>query len=114
MNRSLSLLLLIILLPSLGITYAKTRPTTAPSPTIIKIEKFACVPDHLDISAGSTVTWVNADDVPHTATGKGADPAFDSGPLDTDDKFSFKFTTPGTYEYYCKVHPHMTGTITVK
>jgi plastocyanin len=60
------------------------------------------------------VTWVNHDDVPHTATATGDSPAFDSGALDTDEKFSFTFKAPGTYPYACKVHPHMTGTVIVK
>jgi plastocyanin len=56
---------------------------------------------------------VNHDDVPHTATTAGEAPLFDSKALDTDDKYSFKFTKPGTYKYYCKIHPHMTGTVIV-
>jgi len=80
----------------------------------VKIDNFTFEPRELVIPVGTTVTWQNADDVPHTATGNGENPAFDSGPLDTDDKFSFTFSKPGTFAYYCKVHPHMTGVITVK
>jgi plastocyanin len=86
---------------------------TQPSPTV-KIENFAYEPRSLTISVGTTVTWVNADDVPHTATAEGDTPAFDSKALDTDDKFSFTFTKTGTYPYYCKVHPHMKGVIIVQ
>jgi len=80
----------------------------------IKIENFSFEPRSITIATGTTVTWTNADDVPHTAREKGENPTFDSGALDTDDKYSFTFTKPGTFNYYCKVHPHMTGTIVVK
>jgi plastocyanin len=80
----------------------------------VRIDNFEFQPRELDIAAGTTVTWRNVDDVPHTATSKGESQVFDSGPLDTDDTFSFTFSTPGTYAYYCKVHPHMTGAVIVK
>ncbi|MGA2231085.1 MAG: cupredoxin family copper-binding protein [Tepidisphaeraceae bacterium] len=104
--------------PAADTSYASpSQPTSQPAAQAavdVKIENFAFEPNELQIAVGTTVTWQNADDVPHTATAKGEDPAFDSGPLDTDDKFSFTFSKPGTYAYYCKVHPHMTGVITVK
>ena len=90
-----------------------TQPTTQ-AEVAVKIENFAFIPKELDIAAGTTVTWQNADDVPHTATSKDDPQVFDSGPLDTDDKFSFTFSKPGKYAYYCKVHPHMTGVVIVK
>jgi plastocyanin len=90
-----------------------TQPTTQAAVSV-KIENFAFVPKELDVAAGTTVTWQNADDVPHTATSKDDPQVFDSGPLDTDDKFSFTFSKPGKYTYYCKVHPHMTGVVVVK
>src|ERR1700683_4503239 len=87
-----------------------TQPATQAT-AIVKIENFAFMPKELDIAAGTTVTWQNDDDVPHTATSKDDPQIFDSGPLDTDDKFSFTFSKPGRYAYYCQVHPHMTGVI---
>jgi len=90
-----------------------TQPTTQAAVTV-KIENFAFMPKELDVAVGTTVTWQNADDVPHTATSKDDPQVFDSGPLDTDDKFSFTFSKPGKYNYYCKVHPHMTGVVVVK
>jgi plastocyanin len=89
------------------------QPTTQAVVTV-KIENFAFMPKELDVAVGTTVTWQNADDVPHTATSKDDPQVFDSGPLDTDDKFSFTFNKPGKYTYYCKVHPHMTGVVVVK
>jgi plastocyanin len=90
-----------------------TQPATQAAVSV-KIENFAFIPKELDVPVGTTVTWQNADDVPHTATSKDEPQTFDSGPLDTDDKFSFTFTKPGTYAYYCKVHTHMQGVIVVK
>ena len=64
------------------------------------------------MQAGTTVTWINADDAPHTVVS--STKLFKSSALDTEDKFSFTFTTPGTYEYFCSLHPHMTGTVVVE
>ena len=78
----------------------------------IKIGNFTFGPQELKVKAGTTVTWTNEDDIPHTvvATGK----AFRSKALDTEDKFSFTFATPGSYEYFCSLHPHMKATVTVE
>jgi plastocyanin len=92
---------------------APAAPTTQ-SAVSVKIDNFAFQPKELVIPAGTTVTWQNADDVPHTATSKDDPQTFDSGALDTDDKFSFTFNKPGKYPYYCKVHTHMTGVVVVK
>jgi plastocyanin len=82
--------------------------------TEVSIDNFTFDPPKLTISAGTKVTWINHDDVPHTATSTVKPRAFDSGTLDTDQKFSFVFTTPGTYDYFCAVHPKMTGQIIVQ
>jgi plastocyanin len=87
---------------------------TAPTQAKISIDNFSFKPKALSVAVGATVTWVNHDDVPHTATSAGDQIVFDSKALDTDDTFSFTFTKPGTYRYYCKVHSHMTGTVVVK
>jgi len=96
---------------------ADSPPTSQPATQAavsVKIENFAYIPREVDIAVGDTVTWQNADDVPHTATSRDDPQVFDSGPLDTDDTFSFTFSKPGKYAYYCKVHPHMTGVVVVK
>jgi plastocyanin len=80
----------------------------------VVIDNFAFQPATLTVTAGTKVTWVNRDDVPHTATSSARPRAFASGTLDTDDRFSRVFATPGTYPYFCAVHPHMTGKIVVK
>jgi plastocyanin len=88
---------------------AASAQTTA---TEVKIDNFAFAPQHLTVKAGTTVTWTNEDDIPHTVTS--SNKAFRSKALDTNDKFSFTFTTPGEYEYFCSLHPHMTGAIVVE
>ena len=80
--------------------------------TEVKIDNFAFLPQRLAVKAGTTVTWMNADDSPHTVASNTK--LFKSKALDTDDRFSFTFTTPGVYEYFCSVHPYMTGTVVVE
>src|SRR5436190_8805425 len=78
-------------------TSAAVQPGAAPSEVII--DQFTFRPATLAVPVGARVTWVNRDDVPHTATSTAQPKAFESGTLDTDDRFSHVFTTPGTYEY---------------
>jgi len=83
--------------------------------TEIGIDNFAFTPASLTVAPGTTITWVNHDQEPHTVVSAGDGPAkFKSPGLDTDDKFSFVFAQPGTYSYICSVHPHMAGTIIVR
>jgi plastocyanin len=93
-----------------------TQPAEKPpaAAVVITIENFRFSPAEITVAAGTVVRWVNKDDVPHTATAKGREPAFDTRALDTDDAFSFEFKRPGVYAYYCKIHPHMTGKVIVK
>src|ERR1700690_1060994 len=78
----------------------------------VKIDNFTFNPQTITVKAGDTVTWVNHDDIPHTVTSKTM--AFRSKAMDTDDKFSFTFATPGSYAYFCALHPMMTGSIVVE
>jgi amicyanin len=78
----------------------------------VKIDNFTYNPQQITVKAGTTVTWINHDDIPHTVTSKTG--AFRSKAMDTDDKFSFTFATPGTFPYFCALHPHMTGSIVVE
>ncbi len=78
----------------------------------VKIDNFTFNPKQITVKAGDTVTWFNHDDIPHTVTSKTQ--AFRSKAMDTDDKFSFTFATPGSYAYFCSLHPMMTGTIVVE
>ncbi len=77
----------------------------------VAIDSFAFSPRELHVAAGTTVTWINRDDTPHTVVDA---PAFRSKALDTGDSFAFTFTTPGEYAYFCSLHPHMTGVIVVE
>ena len=77
----------------------------------IKIGNFNFGPQELKVKTGTTVTWTNEDDIPHTVISLNN---FRSKALDSEDKFSFTFTTPGIYKYFCSLHPHMTGTIVVE
>jgi len=83
-----------------------------PQDTAVKIDNFTFTPQRVTVKAGTTVIWTNQDDIPHVVAS--STKAFKSKTLDTDDKFSFTFTTAGTYEYFCSLHPHMTGTIVVE
>jgi amicyanin len=87
-------------------------PVMAGADVTAKIDNFTFEPATLTVKAGTTVTWTNEDDIPHTvvATNK----AFRSKALDTEDKYSFTFTTPGSYEYFCSLHPYMKAMVTVE
>jgi len=78
----------------------------------IKIDNFSFTPKSLTVKTGTTVTWVNHDDIPHNVVS--TEKKFSSPVLDTDQNFSFTFREPGSYPYYCKIHPMMTGTIVVQ
>ncbi len=78
----------------------------------VKIDNFSFGPPSMTVAAGTTVTWINRDDIPHTVVS--ADGIFKSRAIDTDEKFSFTFAKPGTYSYFCSLHPKMTGTVVVR
>lgn len=78
----------------------------------VKIDNFSFAPQTLTIPIGTTVTWTNRDDIPHTAVS--TEGVFKSKVMDTDEKFSYTFTKAGTYPYYCTIHPKMTGKVVVQ
>ena len=78
----------------------------------VKIDNFSFGPVLLTVALGTTVTWTNRDDIPHTIIAD--DKTFKSKALDTDETFSYTFDKPGTYAYFCSIHPHMTGKVVVK
>jgi plastocyanin len=78
----------------------------------VKIDNFSFGPDTLTVPVGTTVTWTNRDDIPHTVVS--TEGVFKSKVRDTDEKFSYTFAKAGTYPYYCSVHPKMTGKIVVQ
>lgn len=78
----------------------------------VVIENFSFAPATLTVNAGTKVTWINHDDEPHTVDEN--DKRFKSGAMDTRDQFSYTFSSPGTFGYFCALHPKMTGQIIVK
>jgi plastocyanin len=82
------------------------------APVEIKIDNFSFSPATITIPAGTTVRWTNRDDIPHTVVSD--DQKFASKALDTDDQYSYTFTKPGTYGYFCSIHPKMTGKVVVQ
>ncbi len=78
----------------------------------VRIDNFSFSPKSITVKAGATVTWANQDDIPHNVVS--TEKKFASPVLDTDQKFSFTFREPGSYPYYCKIHPMMTGAIVVE
>lgn len=96
---------------SKGATGGPTKPDT--KPIEVTIDNFSFGPQFLTIPAGTTVTWINRDDVPHTVASSEGN-ILKSPVLDTDEKFSYTFTTRGTYPYYCSIHPKMTAKVVVQ
>jgi len=78
----------------------------------VKIDNFSFAPRAFTVAAGTTVTWTNRDDIPHTVVS--TDGVFKSKVRDTDEKFSYTFTKAGDYPYFCSIHPKMTGTVVVQ
>ena len=87
---------------------------TAAAEAQVTIDNFSFSPAELAVAAGTRVTWTNRDDIPHTVTDAATPRAMRSPPLDTGDSFAFTFERPGTYHYFCSLHPHMQGTVIVR
>jgi len=87
---------------------AQQKPETVE----VKIDNFSFGPAELTVAVGTTVTWTNRDDIPHTVVS--TDKVFKSKVLDTDEKFSYTFTQAGSFPYFCSIHPKMTGKVVVK
>ncbi len=77
----------------------------------MNMQNFAYQMANIQVRVGTTVTWTNQDNVPHSVTFKNG--MKDSGLLSQGQSFSYTFNTPGTYQYYCTVHPYMAATVTV-
>ena len=105
-----SVLVACALLMSVVADVARASPA-APA-AAVTIGNFTFKTPVLTVKPGTTVTWTNGDDIPHTVTSNNG--AFKSKVLDNGDRFSFTFAKPGQFGYFCSLHPHMTGTIIVK
>jgi plastocyanin len=80
----------------------------------VTIDNFTFSPAQVVVPVGTRVTWTNRDDIPHTVTGSDDPRTMKSQPLDTGESFAFTFGKPGTYSYFCSLHPHMQGTVVVR
>ena len=112
-------LCIIALAISLGLPATGSGQSTATAlqeakaaPVEVKIDNFSFSPATITVPAGTTVRWTNRDDIPHTVVSDKE--IFKSKTLDTDDQFSYSFTKPGTYDYFCSIHPKMTGKVVVQ
>ena len=91
---------------------AAGAPQASPAPVEVKIDNFSFGPGAITIPLGTTVTWTNRDDIPHTVVS--TEGVFKSKVLDTDEKFSYTFSKAGSFPYFCSVHPKMTGKVVVQ
>jgi plastocyanin len=110
LNRGLVVALL--LGPVIGAMLAFGAVAAQDATNVITIDNFTFTPKALTVAVGTTVKWVNHDDIPHTIVEKKT--TFRSKALDTDDSYSFTFTSAGTFDYFCGLHPHMVGQVIVK
>jgi plastocyanin len=109
-NRGLVVALL--LGPVVGAMLAFGAVAAQDATDVVTIDNFTFTPKELTVAVGTTVKWVNHDDIPHTVVEKKT--TFRSKALDTDDSYSFTFTSAGTFDYFCGLHPHMVGQVIVK
>ncbi len=114
LNRGLVVALLLgpVIGAMLAFGTVAAQDATKKSANEITIDNFTFTPKELTIAVGTTVKWVNHDDIPHTIVEKKT--TFRSKALDTDDSYSFTFTSAGTFDYFCGLHPHMVGQVIVK
>ena len=118
MRRSVSVVVFVAAavlgITAFGAKHSAGAAQQKPQSAEVKIDNFSFGPAGLTVSVGSTVTWTNRDDIPHTVVSSDDPKVFKSKVLDTDEKFSFKFDKAGTYSYFCSVHPKMTGKVIVQ
>src|SRR6516165_11635826 len=112
MHRLLFPCLAMLLLLAAGACVIAAAAAAPETSTVVMAKDFMFAPTSLTVAAGSTVTWTNKDDEPHTVVSEGG--LFRSAALDTNESFSFRFEKPGTYRYTCSIHPRMVGTIVVR
>ena len=101
------------MLLALAALSAAQKSVAAGPPTVeVKIDNFSFTPATVTVKAGTQITWTNGDDIPHTVVSDNQ--SFKSKVLDTDEKFTFTASKPGTYSYFCSIHPKMTGKLVVE
>jgi plastocyanin len=109
---SRALIVAMLLGPIVGAMLALGSAAAQDATNVITIDNFTFSPKELTVAVGTTVKWVNHDDIPHLVVEKKT--TFRSKALDTDDSYSYTFTGAGTFDYFCGLHPHMVGQVIVK
>ncbi len=112
MKTRVLILVIALLSAALSSSFAAPPNDKPTSEVAVKIDNFSFSPATLTVSAGTTVRWTNRDDIPHTVVSE--DKIFKSKVLDTDEQFTYTFTKPGTYDYFCSIHPKMTAKVVVQ
>lgn len=107
-----ALVVALLLGPVIGALLAFGAVAAQDATDVITIDNFTFSPKELTVAVGTTIKWVNRDDIPHTVVEKKT--TFRSKALDTDDSYSYTFTSAGTFDYFCGLHPHMVGQIIAK
>ena len=102
----------LLILMAAGARSSASAQETKPAETAVKIDNFNFSPNPLTVAVGTTVRWTNRDDIPHNVVSE--DKTLKSKVLDTDESFAYTFTKPGTYAYFCSIHPKMTGKVVVQ
>src|SRR5260370_1150457 len=97
----------LLLAESMNVAVNTQQPASAIAH--VKVDNFSFGPATLTVAVGTIVTWTNRDDIPHRVVS--ADSVFKSKVLDTGEQFSYTFTKPGTFPYFCSIHPKMTGKV---
>jgi len=109
---SRALIVAMLLGPIVGAMLALGSAAAQDAMNVITIDNFTFSPKELTVAVGTTVKWVNHDDIPHLVVEKKT--TFRSKALDTDDSYSYTFTSAGTFDYFCGLHPQMVGQVIVK
>jgi len=109
---SRALIVAMLLGPIVGAMLALGSAAAQDATNVITIDNFTFSPKELTVAVGTTVKWVNHDDIPHLVVEKKT--TFRSKALDTDDSYSYTFTSAATFDYFCGLHPHMVGQVIVK
>ena len=107
-----ALVVALLLGPVTGALLAFGAVAAQDAANVITIDNFTFSPKELTVAVGTTIKWVNRDDIPHTVVEKQT--TFRSKLLDTDDAYSYTFTSAGAFDYFCGLHPHMVGQIIAK
>jgi plastocyanin len=107
-----ALVVAILLGPVAGAMLAFAAVAAQGPTNVVTVDNFTFSPKDLTVAVGTTVKWVNHDDIPHTVVEKNT--TFRSKALDTDDSYSFTFTSAGSFDYFCGLHPHMVGKVIVQ